>query len=398
MIDEGFSLMADWKRLTILAVLLAGSAVPGVATAQGLSQRPIGIAPTPSRQFPANRKLVMQRPVSAPVAPSPAPVAAHPAVVRIYVVEKGSQSLGSGTLIDVREPYALVVTNWHVIREAAGEISVVFPDGFRSAARVVQYDADWDLAALSIWKPNIAPVKITTEPPKPGDILTIAGYGSDGTFRAASGACTQYLSPSRQHPHEIVELAATARQGDSGGPIFNTRGELAGVLFGSVDNTTSGSYGPRVLKFLEPLLKSGAEVTAPPGSAPPADAPIAAAAVAKLDAAPAAPPGAAIDDQLRSLNPPAPPQTAAPLGAVAADDPALSDEAYQIEHTPLDALLPTSASSGGSAAASSGLTLQDFLGRTPIEQGKAALSIVGLFALLTFVMRFGREQKQEEHR
>jgi hypothetical protein len=44
----------------------------------------------------------------------------------------------------------------------------------------------------------------------------------------------------------------------------------------------------------------------------------------------------------------------------------------------------------------SGITLQDFLGRTPIEQGKAALSIVGLFALLSFALRFGREQKQEE--
>jgi S1-C subfamily serine protease len=395
MFDEGFSLMLDWKRLTTLAILLAGSATPGMATAQGLSHRPLGVAPSASPTAPAGRKFILQRPVGVPVAPAQAAAPAHPAVVRIYVIEKGSQSLGSGTLVDVRGPYALVVTNWHVIREAAGEISVVFPDGFRSAARVVQYDADWDLAALSIWKPNAAPVKISPEPPKPGDILTIAGYGSDGTFRAASGACTQYLSPSRQHPHEIVELKAVARQGDSGGPIFNTRGELAGVLFGSVDDTTSGSYGPRVLKFLEPLLKSGAEVAAPPGIAPPADAPVTAV---QPDAAPAVPAGAAIDDQLKSLNPTAPPQTAAPLAAVAADDPALSDEAYQIEHTPLDSSfsgpLPTVESPGSLAR----VTLQDFIGHTPIEQGKAALSIVGLFFLLTFVMRFGREQKQEEQR
>jgi S1-C subfamily serine protease len=382
------------ERLLIIGVLLAALALPGATAAQPLGHRPTIIPHAATPNVPPGRKILLQRPVSTPNAAAPA----HPAVVRIYVTEKGSQSLGSGTLVDVREPYALVITNWHVIREAAGEISVVFPDGFRSAARVVQHDADWDLAALSIWKPNATPVRISTEPPKPGDVLTIAGYGSDGTFRAVSGACTQYLSPSQQHPHEIVELAAVARQGDSGGPIFNTRGELAGVLFGSVDNTTSGSYGPRVLNFLEPLLKSGAAVTAPPGSAPPANPPAASPPAAGTDNAPASPPGAAIDDKLKSLNPTAPPQTAAPLAAVAVDDPALREEVYQIEHTPLDASLPGSASSGfaGTVVESPGLTLQDFLGRTPIEQGKAALSVVGLFALLTFVMRFGREQKQEE--
>lgn len=381
------------KRLLTIAMLLTALASPTVALAQPLGHRPTNIPRTATPAPSAGRKVVLHRPASA--APA-AVVPAHPAVVRIYVTEKGSQSLGSGTLIDVRDPYALVVTNWHVIREAAGEISVVFPDGFRSAARVVQHDADWDLAALSIWKPGALPVRISTEPPKPGDMLTIAGYGSDGAFRAVSGPCTQYLSPSQQHPHEIVELAAVARQGDSGGPIFNARGELAGVLFGSVDNTTSGSHGPRVLKFLEPLLRSGAEVTAPPGSAPPASAP-GGAALANVDASPASPSGSAIDDQLKSLNPTAPPQRAAPLAEVAADDPMLQEDAYQIEHTPLDASFPGFAAAGyATNAGGAELTIQDFLGRTPIEQAKAALSIVGLLSLFLFVARFGRERKQEE--
>lgn len=373
-------------RLFTILSLLAALAVPTMAVAQPLGNRPGMVPRAIMPHSPGGQKILLQRPaVAAPAAALPA----HPAVVRIYVVEKGSQSLGSGTLIDVRDPYALVVTNWHVIREAAGEISVVFPDGFRSAARVVQHDADWDLAALSIWKPNVPPVRISTEPPKPGEPLTIAGYGTDGTFRAVSGACTQYLSPSQQHPHEIVELAAAARQGDSGGPIFNARGELAGVLFGSAGNTTSGSYGPRVLKFLEPLLQSEAAVDAPPGAAP--TTPISAAAPI-ADA-----PRSAMDDQLTSLNPTAPPQAAAPLAAITEEDVAWQDNAYQIEHTPLDALAPGGGPAGDEAdTASSGWTAQDFLGRTPIEQGKAALSIVGLFSLLMFVLRFGKESKKDE--
>jgi hypothetical protein len=51
----------------------------------------------------------------------------------------------------------------------------------------------------------------------------------------------------------MVELDVEARQGDSGGPIFNQRGELAGVLFGAGQGTTLGSFAPRVNCFLATL-------------------------------------------------------------------------------------------------------------------------------------------------
>ena len=46
--------------------------------------------------------------------------APHPAVVRITALERGGASLGSGALVDVNDTYGLVVTNWHVVRDAAG--------------------------------------------------------------------------------------------------------------------------------------------------------------------------------------------------------------------------------------------------------------------------------------
>ena len=53
----------------------------------------------------------------------------------------------------------------------------------------------------------------------------------------------------------MIELSAVARQGDSGGPILNQDGELAGVLFGAGWRSTSGSHVMRVKVFLEPVLK-----------------------------------------------------------------------------------------------------------------------------------------------
>lgn len=185
-----------------------------------------------------------------------------PAIARIIVPEKDGVSYGSGSLVDVRGEYGLVVTNWHVVRDASGAISVLFPDGFSSKADVVKVDKDWDLAALSIRKPNVAPLPMTDVPPQPGQKLFIAGYGS-GDFRAAAGNCLGYGSPEQGFPQELVEVDAEARHGDSGGPILNERGEIAGVLFGT-NGTTHGSYGGRVIQFLASVLPGGAFAKAPP--------------------------------------------------------------------------------------------------------------------------------------
>ncbi|MEK6249357.1 MAG: serine protease [Planctomycetales bacterium] len=159
------------------------------------------------------------------------------------------KSLGSGTLVYVSGKHGMVITNWHVVRDAKGPVEVVFPDGFRSRGTVMKLDKAWDLAAIGIWRPLIQPVKLSVKAPQVGEVLTIAGYGS-GRYRSATGRCTQYVSPGSQYPSEMIEMSAEARQGDSGGPIFNSKGELAGVLLGANTGHTVGSYCGRVDSFM----------------------------------------------------------------------------------------------------------------------------------------------------
>ena len=173
----------------------------------------------------------------------------HPAVCRIVAPEQAGTSLGSGVLVDVNRAQGLVLTNWHVIRESRSAVLVQFPDGFQSAGTVVRWDEAWDLAAIVIWKPHATPVSLAGADPAPGEPLTIAGFGR-GTYREETGGCTEYLSPGSGYPKEFVELQATARQGDSGGPIFNERRELAGLLFGQNGGRTIGSCSSRVRTFL----------------------------------------------------------------------------------------------------------------------------------------------------
>ena len=180
----------------------------------------------------------------------------HPAVTRIIVPDRdGMTSMGSGALVAVDAAHGLVVTNWHVVRDRAGPITVVFPDGLRYGAIVLRVDQDWDLAALAIRRPRTEPLPVATQSPQPGEPLTIAGYGPDGTYRTLSGRCTNYYSPRPGLTREVVEVDVEARHGDSGGPIFNSRGEIAGVLFGAGGNFftggyTMGSYCGRVRQFL----------------------------------------------------------------------------------------------------------------------------------------------------
>ena len=189
------------------------------------------------------------------IMPSPASLAdePRPAVVRVAAPEGEATSYGSGTLVAVNNKYGLVLTNWHVVRDATGHVRVEFPDGFSSAATVLKTDPTWDLAALLIWRPKAKPAEIATESPTRGDPLTIAGYGS-GKYREASGKVVQYVSPGDEEPFEMVEVDVAARSGDSGGPIFNRRGQIAAVLFGSADGCTNGSHAGRVRWFLRRAL------------------------------------------------------------------------------------------------------------------------------------------------
>ncbi len=172
-----------------------------------------------------------------------------PSVVRVTAHGAGSLSRGSGTLIGVDHEHGYVVTNWHVVEEAEGLVQVTFPDGFVSAATIVKTDKEWDLALLIIWRPAAQPMPLADEIPGPGDDLMIAGYGQ-GPFRAVRAAFADYVAPSPQAPFDMIEVAATARQGDSGGPIVNENGELAGVLFGTGGGRTTGSHVDRLRMFL----------------------------------------------------------------------------------------------------------------------------------------------------
>ncbi len=322
----------------------------------------------------------------------------HPAVARIVAPSDGSVSYGSGTLVHIAGEYGLVVTNWHVVNEATGAISVHFPDGFYSLGTIQNVDRDWDLAVIAIRRPSVEPVRISDRPPQPGEMLTIAGYGS-GQYREASGPCTQYVAPGLQFPYEMVEVAVSARQGDSGGPIFNSRGELAGVLFGEGNGRTSGSYCGRVRWFLTSIVPPPAAIASRP-----------ALAQQPLEAIPARPPdrqapGEASDQESPQARGPLPvvatssmaappPSAAAPVATTST----LTSTVTRGEPTPPVAAVATAEALAPPVASTSAgpeviyLGWQDIAGETLADQAKTVLAAVGALAMVLQILRWlGRE-------
>lgn len=188
-----------------------------------------------------------------------------PNVVRIVAFDKDGQSFGSGSYIGSYEEYGVILSNWHVVADGNGLIHVHFPGGFSSFGAIVQSDVKWDLAAIVVSRPpsDISALPISKTAPRPGEPLWIAGHGS-GSYRLAGGRCVRYLAPEIPQDgtpplYEIIELSVSARQGDSGGPILNRDGELAGVLFGSdMVRNTAGSFCERANRFLlqtKPLIE-----------------------------------------------------------------------------------------------------------------------------------------------
>ena len=182
-----------------------------------------------------------------------------PYVARIIAFDASGQSFGTGSYIGTYGEYGVVLTNQHVVCESENDrlVHVHFPSGFSSYGAIVMTDPKWDLALIAISKPpqSVPTLAIAQAPAKPGDSLWIVGFGS-GSYREAAGRCVRYMpletpKDGSAQINEIMEVSVSARKGDSGGPILNQKGELAGVLFGSdLIRNTAGSYCGRVNRFL----------------------------------------------------------------------------------------------------------------------------------------------------
>src|SRR5262245_35941113 len=145
------------------------------------------------------------------------------------------EGLGSGFIIDRS---GIVLTNNHVVA-GADEVIVRLPDNRRFAARVLGSDPPTDVAVVRIDKPPPDLQTVTlgdSDRVRVGDyVLAIGnplGLGQTvtmGIVSAKNRVIGEKLGDIDPRYEDFIQTDAAINQGNSGGPLFNFRGEVIGV-------------------------------------------------------------------------------------------------------------------------------------------------------------------------
>ena len=172
-------------------------------------------------------------------------------------MQQDMQSLGSGFVIDSA---GYVVTNNHVV-EGADEIKVRFQDKKEEyVAKLVGKDAKTDLALLKIESKQPFPfVKFgNSDVSKVGDWVIAIGnpFGLGGSVTA--GIISARGRNINAGPFDdFIQTDAAINRGNSGGPMFNTDGEVIGIN-SAIFSPSGGNVGIGFAvpsSMAEPVLK-----------------------------------------------------------------------------------------------------------------------------------------------
>ena len=155
--------------------------------------------------------------------------------------ETARTALGSGFIID---PAGYVVTNNHVIENSAA-IKVILNDGEEHPAKLIGVDAKTDLALLKIDVGHPLPAVAfgDSEAASIGDWVIAVGnpFGLGGTVTA--GIISGRERDLNRGPYDdFLQIDAPLNRGNSGGPLFNVKGEVIGIN-SAIASPNGGSVG-----------------------------------------------------------------------------------------------------------------------------------------------------------
>ena len=148
--------------------------------------------------------------------------------------------VGSGFFISA-DGYA--VTNNHVV-DHAKSVEVTTDDGKTYTAKVIGTDAKTDLALIKVEGRNdFTYANFETDAPRVGDWVVAVGnpYGLGGTVTA--GIISAEGRDIGSGPYDdYIQIDAPINKGNSGGPTFDTKGNVIGVNT-AIFSPTGGSVG-----------------------------------------------------------------------------------------------------------------------------------------------------------
>ena len=178
-----------------------------------------------------------------------------PAVVTVHVGIRhleGSEAafrlevgIGAGAGVLLHES-GFVVTAGHVVADAE-TIELEYKDGSKSDAHVVTLSRTEDLALLKadrVPKGVHVPALADSDRVKPGQIVFAVGTPQNFPHTLSAGVISSVRNEPNKGltPGHVIQTDAALNPGNSGGPLFNDRGEVVGIA-SYIFSKSGGSEG-----------------------------------------------------------------------------------------------------------------------------------------------------------
>ena len=136
------------------------------------------------------------------------------------------QAAGSGVIISAD---GYIVTNNHVV-DGADELTVTLNDNKEYSARIIGADATTDLALIKIDAKQLPAIVIAnSDNVKVGEWVLAVGNPLGLNNTVTAGIVSAKARTMGQGVSSMIQTDAAINQGNSGGALVNTRGELIGI-------------------------------------------------------------------------------------------------------------------------------------------------------------------------
>lgn len=174
---------------------------------------------------------------------------------------------GSGFVITAD---GYIVTNYHVIEYSVKrgyETNVMFYDGSTYDAKIIGYDEENDLAVIKIDAEDLNYVSVgkSSEMVVGETVYTVGNPLGELAYTMTSGivsALDRLISTDENTSINMFQIDAAVNSGNSGGPVYNSRGQVIGVVSAKYSSTGVEGLGfaipiDEAMEIVEQLIEHG---------------------------------------------------------------------------------------------------------------------------------------------
>lgn len=244
----------------LVAALVAGGLVfafKDTRSSPGLASRTAGASNAPILQ-PGDIQAILAKEQPAVVSIWTGPAAASGSI-------RSGGSAGTGFVVSAD---GYIVTNNHVVEDAKGQIAAVFSDGAVRKAEIVGTDPANDIAVVKVDAENLpsstlgssADLKVGDDVVAIGNALALDG-GLSVTRGIVSAKGRSITTDTGATLNDLIQTDAAINQGNSGGPLVNSDGDVIGINVAGVDPSVAQNIGFAIsIDSAKPIieeLKSG---------------------------------------------------------------------------------------------------------------------------------------------